>query len=112
MAGTRFPREGLADKERKLTMTAKLPSVLADYFTATNAHDVTAMLASFAEAATVQDEGGQHQGLAAIRSWMIETIEKYDFQVDPLDSAQAGSEVTVRAAIRGKFPGSPVTLRY
>jgi hypothetical protein len=93
-------------------MTANLPRVLADYFTATNAHDVGAMIAAFAEDATVHDEGRDHAGLAAIRAWMKETIEKYDYKVEPIESSRNGSSAVVLVSLRGKFPGSPITLQY
>ena len=93
-------------------MTANLPRVLADYFTATNAHDVGAMIAAFAEDATVRDEGRDHAGVAAIRAWMKETIEKYDYTVEPIESSRSGSRAVVLVSLRGKFPGSPITLQY
>ena len=93
-------------------MNTDLPRVLADYFTATNAHDVSAMSAPFAEDATVHDEGRAHSGIAAIRAWMSETIEKFDYQVEPIESSQSGPKVRVRVSVRGKFPGSPVTIPY
>jgi hypothetical protein len=93
-------------------MTAKLPSLLADYFTATNAHDVAAMSTAFAEDATVHDEGRDHHGLTAIRTWMNETIEKYDYKVDPLESSRTGKKAVVLVSLRGNFPSSPITLQY
>lgn len=93
-------------------MTAMLPKVLADYFAATNAHDVGAMSAAFAEDATVHDEGRDHVGSAAIRAWMKETIEKYDYEVEPIESSRRGSKAVVLVSLRGKFPGSPITLQY
>ena len=93
-------------------MTAKLPRVLADYFAATNAHDVGVMIAAFTEDATVHDEGRDHVGVAAIRAWMNETIEKYDYKVEPLESSRSGSRAVVLVSLRGKFPGSPITLQY
>src|SRR5882724_3878456 len=93
-------------------MTANLPRVLADYFTATNVHDVGAMIAAFAEDATVHDEGRDHAGVAAIRAWMKETIEKYDYKVEPIESSRNGSSGVVLVSLRGKFPGSPITLQY
>jgi hypothetical protein len=93
-------------------MTEELPSVLADYFAATNAHDVDAMSSAFTEDATVHDEGRDHQGHSAIRAWMKETIEKYDYQATPLESSRAGSTAHVRVSLRGGFPGSPITLQY
>ncbi len=93
-------------------MTAKLPRVLADYFAATNAHDVGAMIAAFTEDATVHDEGRDHVGVSAIRAWMKETIEKYDYKVEPIESSRNGSRGVVLVSLRGKFPGSPITLQY
>jgi len=93
-------------------MTAKLPRVLADYFAATNAHDVGAMIAAFTEDATVHDEGRDHVGVSAIRAWMKETIEKYDYKVEPIESSRNGSSGVVLVSLRGKFPGSPITLQY
>jgi hypothetical protein len=93
-------------------MTPRPPRVLADYFAATNAHDVGAMIAAFTEDATVHDEGRDHMGVAAIRVWMKETIEKYDYKVEPIESSRNGSRVVVLVSLCGKFPGSPITLQY
>ena len=93
-------------------MTTKLPRVLAEFFAATNAHDVGAMIAAFADDATVHDEGRDHVGVAAIRAWMKETIEKYDYKVEPIESSRTGSRAVVLVSLRGKFPGSPITLQY
>ena len=93
-------------------MTAKLPRMLVDYFAATNAHDVGAMIAAFAEDATVHDEGRDHTGVGPIRAWMKETIEKYDYKVEPIESSWNGSSAVVLVSLRGKFPGSPITLQY
>lgn len=94
-------------------MTANLPPLLADYFAATNAHDVAAMSAAFSDDAIVQDEGQQHHGLAAVRAWMTETIENYDYTVAPIEEASMGRNKTaVLVSVRGRFPGSPITLQY
>jgi hypothetical protein len=93
-------------------MTAKLPRLLADYFAATNAHDVAVMSTAFSDDAIVRDEGRDHNGLAAIRAWMKETIENYDYQVEPLESSRTGKKVVVLVSLRGTFPGSPITLQY
>jgi hypothetical protein len=93
-------------------MSKKLQRPLAEYFAAANAHDIGAMSAAFTENAVVKDEGREHHGLDAIRAWMKETIEKYDFQVEPIESSRLGRTTTVLVSIRGKFPGSPITLQY
>jgi len=93
-------------------MTTKLQRPLADYFSAVNAHDVAAMSAGFAADSIVKDEGREHHGLAAIREWMKETIEKYDYRVEPIESSQMGRKTLVLVSISGAFPGSPITLQY
>ena len=93
-------------------MTAKLLQPLATYFTATNAHDIAAMSAAFSEDATVHDESRVHSGLTEIRTWMEETIEKYDYAVAPLESSRTGTKTIVIVSLCGTFPGSPITLRY
>lgn len=93
-------------------MITDLPHPLAEYFTATNTHDVAAMSAAFMEDAVVKDEGRDHHGLAAIRGWMKETIEKYQYQVEPIESSRIGEKTEVLVSIRGTFPDSPITLRY
>ena len=94
-------------------MTAKLPQALAEYFAATNAHDVAAMIATFAEDSIVKDEGQRHHGLVAIRNWMKETIEKYDFRVDPIESSRTGRKTRVlRLAPREVPRQSDHSLQY
>ena len=93
-------------------MATNLSRALVDYFAATNAHDVTAMSADFTDESVVRDEGREHRGLAAIRAWMKETIEKYDFKVVPLEASRHGLKTIVLVSLSGTFPGSPITLQY
>src|ERR1041384_638869 len=93
-------------------MTARLPKVLGESFSATNAHDVGAMIAAFADDATVHDEGRDHVGVSAIRTWMKETIEKYDYRVEPIESSRNGSSAVVLGSVPGEFPGSPIPPQY
>ena len=93
-------------------MTARLPQAVADYFKATNAHDVAAMSAAFTMDSVVRDEGREHRGLDAIRGWMKEMIEKYDYRIDAIESSRMGRKTVVLVSIRGKFPGSPISVPY
>jgi hypothetical protein len=93
-------------------MSIKLPEPIAAYFAATNAHNVDAMLALFAESAMVQDEGQERRGLAAIREWMEEAIRKYRFTVEVTGVAEANGSPVVTGRVSGTFPGSPVDLRH
>jgi SnoaL-like protein len=93
-------------------MARKLQRLLADYFMAANAHDVAAMSAGFTADSIVKDEGREYHGHAAIRKWMNETNEKYDYRVEPIESSQMGRKTLVLVSISGAFPGSPITLQY
>jgi len=93
-------------------MALKLQRPLADFFSAANAHDVAAMNAAFTVDSIVKDEGREHCGLAAIREWMEETIQKYDLKVEPIESSQTDRKTVVLVSISGTFPGSPITLPY
>jgi hypothetical protein len=57
------------------------------------------MVAAFAEEAVVRDEGQEHRGLAAIRSWIETTIEKYDYRVDLIDLSRIGAKTVVRVSV-------------
>ena len=102
----------LSEPREEVPVDANLPRPVADYFSATNAHDVAAMSAPFAEDAVVKDEGREHRGLEAIREWMRETIRKYDVRVEPMDVREADGSAVVTGRVSGTFPGSPITLRY
>jgi hypothetical protein len=93
-------------------MAIKLHSTLERYFAATNRHDVAGMIADFAEAAVVKDEGREHRGIPAIREWMTETIRKYDFKAEPTNVAPVNDRTAVSVTVSGNFPGSPIALTY
>ena len=89
-----------------------LPTPIAKYFEAKNAHDIDAMLAVFAEQASVRDEGHDMVGRLAIRAWMEETTRKYRVTVAPTAIDRSAAQEIVTASVSGTFPGSPVVLRY
>jgi hypothetical protein len=93
-------------------MPNSLHDTLARYFTAASVHDSEAMSALFASVAVVRDEGREHRGLPAIRRWMQETFEKYDYTVEPQASEERDGKWVVTGLVSGTFPGSPVSIRY
>lgn len=93
-------------------MSTQLPEPIAAYFTATNRHDIDAMVAPFAETALVKDEGRERRGMTAIREWIEETTRNYHHTVAVMDVAQAGGKTVVTGRVSGTFPGSPVDLRH
>ena len=93
-------------------MPLNLPTPIATYFAAKNAHDIDAMLAVFSDQASVHDEGRDMVGHYAIRDWMEETSRKYRVTVQPTAIDQPEAQSIVTAMVSGTFPGSPVQLRF
>ena len=93
-------------------MTEELPQPLADYFAASNRHDIDAMLVPFSPSATVKDEGETYRGSAAIRNWMKETTNKYHALVEVTDATVSADVWRIAGIVSGTFPGSPATLHY
>jgi len=93
-------------------MGKQLPPLLTAYYEAKNRHDIDGMLAPFAEDAVVKDEGQEHHGRAAIRSWMEHTTRKYRVTVDVRQVETVDDRLAVSGLVSGDFPGSPAMLRY
>jgi uncharacterized protein (TIGR02246 family) len=94
-------------------MKTRLPEPLASYYAAVNARDNERVLGLFAEDAVVKDEGKEHRGRDAIRSWMHETTRKYGpIAVEPTAVAENGRVTIVTSTVSGDFKGSPAHLRY
>lgn len=93
-------------------MTLTLPLPLADYFTASNRHDIDAMLAPFMLDAIVKDEGETHRGTEAIRRWMQSTTDKYHAKVALKEASVTANAWRIAGVVSGDFPGSPITLHY
>jgi uncharacterized protein (TIGR02246 family) len=93
-------------------MSKQLPLPLATYYEAKNQHDINGMLAPFAEDAVVKDEGQEHYGRAAIRSWMEHTTRKFRVTIDVKQIESVDDRLIVSGLVSGDFPGSPAMLRY
>ena len=86
--------------------TSKL---IAQYFTLATQADSDPYFAQFTPDATVEDEGQEHHGVAAIRAWRTQ-VPRVTYAVTSVEPAEAGT--LARADISGDFPGSPVTLSF
>ncbi len=95
-----------------MPVSISLPKSIADYFSANDRRDIDAMLVSFADTATVKDEGRERHGLAAIRGWIQETTKKYNPTLAVIDAEAANGKQVITVRVSGAFPGSPVDLRY
>lgn len=89
-----------------------IPEGVAAYFDADRSNDPDAVAAAFAEDAVVLDEGGRHEGRAAIRRWWAAAKEATQHVTEPVAATTRGDAVEVRASVSGTFPGSPVMLQF
>jgi hypothetical protein len=94
-------------------MSVQLPAVVARYFAGSNAHDADACAACFASDAVVMDERRERIGIAEIRAWKQETIDKYHMHADVRDVTAEDQRADCSHRTRlGNFNGSPVDLRF
>jgi ketosteroid isomerase-like protein len=93
-------------------MTIKLPRIIKKYVDASNKHNVQSILSCFSDDAIVHDEGKEFRGKKTIEGWIVQTIEKYKFQFEPLTIKDDNVEVVVAVEVSGTFDGSPVSLDY
>ena len=93
-------------------MNETLPSAIESYFSGKNTRDFGMAASGFSSSAVVKDEGHDHQGSEAIRTWIGATTAKYDDRAEVRAVSSDGANVDVTAEIRGKFPGSPIVLRF
>jgi hypothetical protein len=93
-------------------MSESLPSAIESYFSRKNARDFTMAASGFSPSAVVKDEGHDHRGPDAIRTWMEATTAKYDDRAEVRAVSSNGANVEVTAEVSGKFPGSPIVLRF
>ena len=88
-----------------------LPKPIAVYLAA-DGGDSEAFSRCFAEHAVVRDEGQTYRGLAEIKQWKAEARKKYQYTIEPLASARKGDKTIVTSRLSGKFPGSPIEVRF
>jgi ketosteroid isomerase-like protein len=93
-------------------MQHKLPAPVGAYFAAEKAKDADRLARCFADDAVVHDEGRDHRGVEAIRTWKRQADAKYQYVLEPLDASVSGQTVKLRARLTGNFPGSPVELDH
>lgn len=93
-------------------MSMQLPKPVETYFSSDTAQVTDALAACFAADATVLDEGGTFEGLAAIKAWRVAAKQKYDYTVEPIDVVERDGKTVVTGKVSGNFPGSPVNLSF
>jgi hypothetical protein len=95
-----------------MTMDLPLPGPIETFVRAGNSGDVESMSECFAPYATVRDEDHYYEGLPAIKAWQARAKRKYNHTVTPLEISTSNGTATLKALLRGSFPGSPVTANF
>jgi ketosteroid isomerase-like protein len=95
------------------TAEAEPPEVVRRYQDAHDRRDTETALRTFADDATVHDDGQDYQGHDEIRAWLSTASTKWTY-TRTLVSAQAVDANTwlVVNHLEGDFPGGVVDLRY
>ena len=96
-------------------MTISLPTIIAEYFAASDGVDVDAVVACFADDAVVVDEDQEWHGHAGIRHWRTTVATAYQYTVEVRGTAPLGAEggaerYEVYTHLEGNFPGGTVDL--
>ncbi|MFF3440368.1 nuclear transport factor 2 family protein [Streptosporangium sp. NPDC002721] len=92
-----------------MSHASTVPSAVRRYFELAVLPDQDPYFALFADDATVEDEGVEHHGVAAIRAWRT-AVPDVVYTVTGADLTGDATDAT--ADVSGDFPGSPVTLRF
>ncbi len=91
-------------------MTDLIPEPVRAYLTAAEAGDPAAIAATFAEDATVTDEGQTHTGRPAIRAWREQVASAYTWTSEVTGVRRAGDTWVVSVRLEGDFPGHVAEL--
>jgi hypothetical protein len=93
-------------------MTVKLPKAIEAYFDADRTGNPETISGAFTENGIVKDKGETHRGRDAIRMWMADESQQYDYTVEPFLISNEHGKTVVTAHAVGDFPGSPIDLRF
>ncbi len=89
-----------------------LPEIIEKLVMAQNNFDSTAYADCFADNAIVFDEGKNHQGKEAIKTWNELTNAEYSTTLEPVDFQQNGDKSVLIVKVSGTFDGSPLLFDY
>lgn len=93
-------------------MAPALPGPIADYVEANARLDVDGMLKPFAADAVFLDNGGRHDGLAEIRTLLVEAVIGARAVFTPDTVRHENGQVVVEGPAHGDFKGSPLRFTY
>ena len=98
-------------------MAVSLPTVISEYFAASERDDVDAVVACFTNDAIVIDEDREWRGLAGVRQWRDTVATVYEYTLEVRAATARGDDVGVErhdvvTHLEGNFPGGTVDLTY
>ena len=90
-----------------------LAEVVRRYFARDADRDIDALVALFADDATVVDEGETRHGTVEIRAWQIGPASRYTYTTVVLGTvAVEPDRYVVTGRLTGNFPGGTAELRW
>ena len=93
-------------------MKLQIAESVQTYFSLSNGLDTAHIADCFTQDAVVVDEGNTHRGHDAIRSWLQQARNAFEYSVEPISVVEEGNRIQVIAEVTGNFPGSPVKLTH
>ena len=87
-------------------------SLIATLVRAMNAHESDAVVACFTDQAIVCDEDREHRGAPAIKAWIADAFQRYQFKVEVINANEVKEEIAFNARVSGTFEGSPIELLH
>ena len=99
-------------QENMITWDA-LPAAVTTYLTSHRFRDTAAALGTFADDASVTDEGHVHRGRTEIGAWLADAGSEFTYTTEFVDAVRVGpSGYDVRQRLEGDFPGGVADLHY
>ena len=86
--------------------------LIAQLVPAMNTHNSDAVAQCFTDQAIVYDEEREYCGLTAIKTWIEDAFQKFQFKVEVIEVTGGGDEMSFSGRVSGTFDGSPIDLLH
>jgi ketosteroid isomerase-like protein len=81
----------------------QIPQAITAFIEATNRHDTDGLLATLTDNAIITDEGQEHRGIAAIKTWSDEKYVGAKVTLEVVDAVTNGDKTIVTVKVDGNF---------
>jgi ketosteroid isomerase-like protein len=96
-----------------MTDTLHLPQIVSQYLAAQRDHDADTAVGTFADDATVVDEGHAYRGPVEIRAWIDRTAGEYTYTTELTGTRRIDADHWIATHhLEGNFPGGVVDLHF